>query len=142
MNKEILKRFFLIFPVLVGILAMGITLGLIFANGNQTPTAPETRFAAMTESNAGEMTEENEMTEIVDQTEAEGGEDQPIGTGPSCEFGFLVGLSSDEAVEKIQSLDRPYRVIKPFSAVTQDYRADRINLMVDDAGIVESVDCG
>jgi hypothetical protein len=62
--------------------------------------------------------------------------------GPSCAFDFLIGQTSDQAVEQISPLGRPYRVLTPGSMVTQDYSAERINLMIDENGMVQSVDCG
>ncbi|MCC7320187.1 MAG: hypothetical protein IT542_04315 [Rubellimicrobium sp.] len=34
------------------------------------------------------------------------------------------------------------RVITPGMAVTMDFRANRMNIMLDDAGMIESVTCG
>ncbi|MGZ9109416.1 MAG: I78 family peptidase inhibitor [Micavibrio sp.] len=62
--------------------------------------------------------------------------------GPSCAFDFLIGQTSDQAVAQISPLGRPYRVLSPGMMVTQDYSAERINLMIDENGIVQSVDCG
>ncbi|RKF16318.1 hypothetical protein D6850_01810 [Roseovarius spongiae] len=38
--------------------------------------------------------------------------------------------------------DRPLRIIPPDSAVTMDYRADRLNVDIDEDGIVTRVWCG
>lgn len=62
--------------------------------------------------------------------------------GPSCAFDFLIGQTSDQAVAQISPLGRPYRVLTPGMMVTQDYSAERINLMIDENGMVQSVDCG
>ena len=34
------------------------------------------------------------------------------------------------------------RIVRPDSAVTLDYRPDRLNIHVDRAGVIERVDCG
>ena len=124
MDKKKLNNAVMILPVVVAVLVVAVILVFLLGSGNNTPNAPVTQLAAV----------ETDTGEDVAQ-------DIPANSGPSCEFGFLVGLRSAEAVEKIEPLDRPYRVIAPNTAVTQDYRIDRINLMTDDNDIVESVDC-
>lgn len=67
----------------------------------------------------------------------------PIGGDvPPCDFNALVGLTSTAASEQIANLNRPIRVIAPGMAVTQDFSAARINLMIDDHDTVQSVTCG
>ncbi|HEY8190231.1 MAG TPA: I78 family peptidase inhibitor [Micavibrio sp.] len=61
---------------------------------------------------------------------------------PSCAFDFLVGQTSEQAEAQIKPLDRPYRILKPGDMATQDYSADRINLNIDEKGVVASVNCG
>ncbi len=38
--------------------------------------------------------------------------------------------------------DRPHRIIPPNSAVTLDHRPDRLNVDVDDNGIITRIWCG
>ena len=37
---------------------------------------------------------------------------------------------------------RPYRIIPPNSAVTMDHRPDRLNVDVDDKGVITRIWCG
>ena len=37
---------------------------------------------------------------------------------------------------------RHVRVVKPGMAVTMDYRIDRLTVMLDDSGKIESISCG
>ncbi|MBI2234601.1 MAG: hypothetical protein HYU57_06405 [Micavibrio aeruginosavorus] len=61
---------------------------------------------------------------------------------PSCAFDFLIGLQTDAALEQVRPLDRPYRVLPPNAMATMDFSAERINLHVDENGVVTGVTCG
>lgn len=117
MDKKKLNRVVMVLPVVVAILVVAVILVLILSNNGTAATAPVTQLASAEEAATAPA------------------------AGPSCEFSFLVGLKSEEAVEKIEPLERPYRVIAPNTAVTQDYSLERINLMTDENDIVQSVDC-
>lgn len=52
----------------------------------------------------------------------------------------LVGQSGEIAV--MLALDHPKRVIAPGSAVTRDYRLNRINFDLDEAGHITRIWCG
>lgn len=79
---------------------------------------------------------------------AEGHAAAPVMSGdagapaPSCAFDFLIGLRTDAALEQVRPLDRPYRVLGPNAMATMDFNADRINLHVDENGVVTDVTCG
>lgn len=120
MDKKKLNRIVMVLPVVVAMLVVAVILVLIFSNNSTAAVAPTTELAAVESGVAAGV---------------------PATSGPSCEFSFLIGLKSQEAVEKIEPLDRPYRVIAPNTAVTQDYSLERINLMTDENDIVQSVDC-
>ena len=51
-----------------------------------------------------------------------------------------VGKKVDERA--VKATGQPYRILKPNSAVTQDYSAQRINVIVNDRDIVIEVKCG
>lgn len=51
-----------------------------------------------------------------------------------------VGNPVDEAA--VKELGQPYRILKPGMPMTMDYRADRINVEIDDADTVIRVFCG
>jgi hypothetical protein len=58
----------------------------------------------------------------------------------ACSFPQWVGKPVDEAAVKAQ--DRPYRILKPGAPMTMDYSPARIDLKVDDNGVVTEVTCG
>ncbi|MBF9059475.1 hypothetical protein HKCCSP123_09815 [Rhodobacterales bacterium HKCCSP123] len=55
-------------------------------------------------------------------------------------FQGLVGQSGE--IARMLELEQPVRVIPPNSAVTMDYRPDRINFELDDADRIAVVRCG
>ena len=42
----------------------------------------------------------------------------------------------------LDAFDGPVRVVQPDSAVTMDFRADRLNFTTDDSGIIIRIWCG
>ncbi len=69
---------------------------------------------------------------------------QDLGTS-ECEFGDWVGQGATEAEAAAKATGRPYRILPPGSAMTMDYRADRINIETDKRGedaTVVKVSCG
>lgn len=52
----------------------------------------------------------------------------------------LVGQSAE--IAQMLVLEQPKRVIFPDTAVTRDYRLERINFDIDDAGQIVRVSCG
>ena len=55
-------------------------------------------------------------------------------------FQGLVGQSAE--IARMLELDQPVRVIPPNSAVTMDYRPDRINFELDEDDRIAVVRCG
>lgn len=64
-----------------------------------------------------------------------------LGTS-ECEFSDWVGQSAANAEAAAKATGRPYRMLSPNSAMTMDYRADRINVEFDDKQVVTKVSCG
>jgi len=66
---------------------------------------------------------------------------------PTCgadQFASYVGQqATDATIAAIQSKrgDKPIRVIKPGMAVTMDYRAERLNVDVDESGAIKRFYC-
>lgn len=61
---------------------------------------------------------------------------------PSCgqdQFRELVG--QDAATLRTVNLPAATRVVKPGMALTQDYRPDRLNISIDEDGIINRVWC-
>ncbi|TDK23834.1 Elastase inhibitor AFLEI Flags: Precursor [Luteimonas aestuarii] len=57
----------------------------------------------------------------------------------------LVGQASSDAVTEQARIDSgaaSVRVLSPGDAATMDYREDRLNIMLDADGVIESVRCG
>lgn len=118
MNNKTKNRVIFVLPVVVALVVVGVVLFFVlFGGANGAVATTET-------ADAGQA-----VTASTD------------GAGPSCAFDFLVGLKSDVAQTQIASLGRPVRVLGPDSMATQDYSAERINLNVDEDGVVLSVNC-
>lgn len=52
------------------------------------------------------------------------------------------GLGVDEALALAETQGRPVRVLHPGDAMTMDWRPDRLNLYLDDAGALADVRAG
>lgn len=55
-------------------------------------------------------------------------------------FAQLVG--QPQTAVAMAGITQEYRIIDPFSIVTQEYSPDRINVNVDGAGIITHLTCG
>ena len=66
---------------------------------------------------------------------------EPASEQPSCEFPHLIG-KKDTEIDRSQFGDRVVRSLKPGQMVTMEYLEGRINLQVDDAGVITAVTCG
>jgi hypothetical protein len=51
-----------------------------------------------------------------------------------------IGQKVDDAA--LKGLNRPYRVLSPDSAATQDFNSDRLNILTNAKGIVTGIRCG
>ena len=60
----------------------------------------------------------------------------------SCDYSDLIGQTPDAVDKSRFPADATVRVLKPDQMVTMEYMFGRINLRVDDAGVIESVTCG
>lgn len=58
----------------------------------------------------------------------------------ACDFSEWIGRTVDENI--LKGLGRPYRVLPPGSAMTMDHSPERINLDLDENGIITRVWCG
>lgn len=59
---------------------------------------------------------------------------------PRCHFPEWVGKKPP--IDQLKALGRPYRIIYPGQMVTQDHIENRINLHVNEDGIVMRIGCG
>ena len=145
MDKKKKLRLVLIMPIVGTMVVLGgiLTFVLIVASAGE----PQVHIEPIMESHAGDVhgtVEGHAAPESVVIAEAAGeGAAMPDMPVASCEFGFLVGLSVQQAEEQVKPLDRPYRILGPDSMATMDYNPDRINIMTDGGGnTVLSVSCG
>lgn len=66
----------------------------------------------------------------------------PVMETASCAFSDWVGQSAQDVKKLVEATDRSFRMLPPGSAMTMDYRPDRINIELDDNNIVVRVFCG
>ena len=59
-----------------------------------------------------------------------------------AEFAGKTGSTEVYEQARIKANARHVRVVKPGMAVTMDYRIDRLTVMLDDNGRIESISCG
>jgi hypothetical protein len=89
------------------------------------------------------------IEQVVEEAEVSAGSDAETG-GPQMskeEAEALIGKrvvkkASDEDGDDVvveSTLPNPYRVLKPRSRQTRDYRPERLNLHVNDDGVIEKV---
>lgn len=67
----------------------------------------------------------------------------PLPVDDTCNaaaYAMLIGQPAT-ALERVLLLGK-VRVIRPDDAVTMDYREDRINFLIDDAGQIAAITCG
>lgn len=65
------------------------------------------------------------------------------GCGTEQLGGYVGQPASEEVLARIRQWrgDNPIRVLKPGSAMTMDYRPERLNIFLDDAGIIKEFKC-
>lgn len=81
-------------------------------------------------------------------TQPTASESNPAVLGDSCDTSILAGLVGKpftpalEADARKQSGLKNVRVIRPGMAVTMDFRPDRLNIDLDEKGVVTGFRCG
>lgn len=128
------------------LLATGLALALAACSASSPDPQPEAgpvagsgaAAEAASADDAGPAGAEPALIEADDPTDQQG----------ACTSGpvqSLVGQQADEAlVAEAMALSgsTSVRVLKPGDAATMDYRADRLNILTDDQGVVQSFNCG
>ncbi len=66
----------------------------------------------------------------------------PVIEEASCDFDGWVGKSKADAEKLVEKTGRPARILPPGSAMTMDFRPNRINVELDDEDVVVRVFCG
>lgn len=142
MDKKKLNRIVMVMPVVLALLVVGGVVGLVLSSGGNGAAPAADVSTAQLEAETGVVPGEGVPGAVAGSPAYTGDGAPHEAIGPSCAFDFLIGQSSEQALAQITPLGRPYRVLTPGAMVTQDYSAERINLTVDENGIVQSVDCG
>ena len=61
----------------------------------------------------------------------------------ACPYGYLVGAKADESVVmQLRERGLIYRILKPGAMMTMDHSPSRLNLDVDDQGVIRRAWCG
>lgn len=66
--------------------------------------------------------------------------DKEPDTCHATDYAYLVG--QPESVLPTAGITKTYRVITPGAIITQEYSAQRIDVRVDDLGIITALSCG
>lgn len=57
-------------------------------------------------------------------------------------LGYLSMVGTKEDAIKSSTFPEGTRIIRPGTAVTRDYRAERLNVHINEKGRIERIDCG
>ena len=82
-----------------------------------------------------------DSTEIPPAVQSDGG-NYNCENADLTEFAGKAGSAEVYEQARIKANARHVRVVKPGMAVTMDYRIDRLTVMLDDNGRIESISCG
>lgn len=117
-------------------LVMGVTLLLVLAG----------LLVLVNTSNASESPDKAPTVEGSASNGAKVGEAVPMQpTHVACDFREWLGQTAEMAEMAVKATGRPYRMLPPGSAMTMDYRADRVNIETDGkeaSSKVTKVSCG
>ncbi len=151
----VLKRVSFSNPILLFLIVLlPVVLGLYFNLTYHPEVAPEEPVAAVTSPVARPPSEfvgrgigsiqrgdSGKMGKIDNGYDMEAS--APAAVKPACGFDSFVGRRPDTIVEaELKATGRPYRVLKPGSPMTMDFSEQRINLDLDDQGVIRRVWCG
>lgn len=142
MKKKTKIRMLVIMPAVVSTLLVGgiVTFLLTSVRGNANDMAAQSPQAG--ESSAMTGTENITASESNPGAAAAGESDPATPSVPqpaACDFSAWTGKPVDESAVKASG--RPYRILKPGDMVTQDFSPDRINVEINEQGIVTAVHC-
>lgn len=113
---------------------------------NAAPVAPKAAVAEAGPPVYRTLREDENMADIMGMKGMdvpEGGRGSADKRTVSCGFTYLIGMKPDQDVfTKITMTGKAYRVLPPGSAMTMDHSHTRVNLELDDQGIIQKVWCG
>ena len=62
---------------------------------------------------------------------------------PQCNFNELIGIKPNENLfARLKRVGKAYRVVQPGAQITMDYSPDRVNLELDEQGLIQRAWCG
>lgn len=143
LNNPALVFLLIALPLLFGILYAFIappgsreTTPAVEAAASKKAEAEHMRAPALTKQEMRASGGRNQFT----PRSAEGVPDQKI---PSCDFSHFVGQKPTPGIEAtIKVAGMMIRVLPPGSNMTMDYSTSRVNLELDDQGVIQRVWCG
>lgn len=133
MDKKKKIRVVVIVPVIVTVIIACAVIYFVLqaaAGGSQGGTTYSAEMAEVTD--PAHLTVANNGHEAV--------VDHGMENAAACDFSSWVGRHVNDV--EVKTLGRPYRILGPDSMATMDFSPDRINVMVDEKGIVTAVRCG
>lgn len=145
--------------IFLGIIALVMGLGLViglYKRGNViVETNREAYMPERVEHDEGGDLQDMPMLDVIRQTSGQEpqatpggprGPRPPAAEKPECEFSGFVGQQYDESfaqmIKDAGNSERPLRILKPGDAYTQDFAPNRVNIDLDEAGIVTRIWCG
>lgn len=82
------------------------------------------------------------MMDIVDITPHAGG-DEPMTEGQPKDCGnHMDWIGQKVSNSELKKTGKPFRILSPDSMMTMDHNPERINVHVDEKGVIEDVKCG
>lgn len=150
-KRKMTRRIGMVLAVVTGLfVAAGVVSAALLSGGGLHPAASTDMAAAvpgdlpaMEPSAGGEVVSSG----VVSGEPPSSGEDaaarpEAAEEPPPCDFPDLVGKSADEDLLATTFRGRGYRVIPPGAMVTQDFSPARVNLDLDESGLIRRVWCG
>lgn len=129
LNSPGLLFLLILIPVLFGILT-----SLISAPEAQNPVKPVETVRTLSEAPAPWETPPLPAVQ---------GSGMPVSPASTCNYNDLIGIKPDENLfARLQKIGKAYRVLQPDAMMTMDYSADRVNLELDEKGLIRRVWCG
>lgn len=119
----------------IAVVMMAALITVIFVSSAKAPViegVSEDELAAYDEGAFGE-----DFGEIEPAAGADSGEKANKDCGSHYDW---IGQKADTAMFKKSG--KPFRVLSPNSMMTMDHNPERINIHLDNAGIIEDVKCG
>lgn len=136
----------------IAIVAMVLVLGLIVGVYKQDTTivdvdAPKPQIASRVDEDPAALRNIPMMNVIKETTsQRRAAASEQAEAAPACNYTHLVGRQYDESVAEMikdaGNSERPLRILKPGDAYTQDFAPNRVNINLDEAGVITRIWCG